>query len=101
MREFAYKCCCVDLSKQEDVAALNEMTRNATEVTYLTFRKHARSLDQWAVDHGYDVPGIRQSGLTLKRDWAVSFHKSQFNGADCYYMRWSAIEFIWVKVKRL
>ena len=95
-KKFVYRCCCCDLSQPTDVQALNRMIEEAKPVTYRTFRKYAVGLDQWAKEKGYGDP----PGLTLKRDWAVSYHKSKIMGQPCYYLRWSAIEFIWIQFPR-
>ena len=96
MKDYQYLCCCCDLSQPKDVEGLNQMVREARQVTYRTFRKYAVGLDQWAREKGYGEP----RSLTLKRDWAVSFYKSKILGNPCYFLRWSAIEFIWIKFPR-
>jgi len=35
--------------------------------------------------------------LKIDEDYSVSFHRSKFKGKRCYYVRWSGIEFIFVK----
>lgn len=68
------------------------MVADAKDVTYQTVQRHCQGLAEWASSKGYGEP----RSLTLKKDWAVGFYKSVFMGLPCYYVRWSAIEFIWV-----
>lgn len=36
-------------------------------------------------------------GFTLQNDYHVSYHKSKFEGYDCYYMVHSAIEWVFIR----
>ncbi len=74
---------------------IHEMIDAAIDVTYQTMLKHCPGLIDWAVEQGYERHG--RDGLTLKKDWAVSFHRSKYRGRRCYYVCWSAIEFIFVE----
>lgn len=35
-------------------------------------------------------------GLTMAGDWSVSYHRSRLHGRAVYYLRWSAIEYVFV-----
>jgi hypothetical protein len=76
---------------------INEMTEQATEVTYETMSKHCEGFLDVAYELGYERSSRQGHGLTLKRDWAVSYWKSFYDGLPCYYFVWSHIEHIWVK----
>lgn len=71
--------------------AIHAMIDAARDVTFQTFCRHV-SINQLAHDFGYSVGAER--GLHLKDDFAVSFHRSVYKGQRCYYMRHSAIEYI-------
>lgn len=89
-KKFVYAVSCVDLSNGDDI---QEMVDVAIETNYETVQKHCRGLLDWAEKQGY---ARRQSdGLTLKHDWAVRYFRSTFRGRKCYYVRRSAIEYIW------
>jgi len=45
---------------------------------------------------GYVVNPGRGKGLTMTRDYNVTYHKSNIRGTDVYYLRHSAIEYIFV-----
>ena len=34
--------------------------------------------------------------LTMDKDWHVSYHRSNYDGKDCVYFCWSAIEHVFV-----
>lgn len=98
MKDHVYLCCCVDLTQRRDIDGLNQMIRDAREVKYETMLSHCRGMLQWAREHQYELD--RRYGLTLRQDWHVSYHKSTILGEPCFFLRWSAIEFIWVKFPR-
>lgn len=92
-REYWYKTCCIECD--DCVDDLNRMIEEAVPITYRTMRRHCGGLDTWAINHGYELHHTR--GLTLKSDWHVGYFKSSFKGRPCYYLVWSAIEFIWTQ----
>ena len=98
MKDYRYLCCCTDLTQPLDIEGLGQMVQEAKDVSYWEMLSHCEGMSDWARQHGY-VRDCRQ-GLTLQRDWHVSHHKSTILGEPCYYLRWSAIEFIWVKFPR-
>lgn len=73
------------------------MVDQALDVTYETLQSHCIGLDQWAKQMGYE--STSRVGLTLKDDFAVSYHRSEYNGRRCYYVRHSAIEYIWTETR--
>lgn len=91
MKPFQYVTCCVNSTAE----SIHAMADSARDVTYRTVLKNCEGLMQWAKDMGYERSS--RLGLTLKDDFAVSFHKSTYRGQPCYYVRHSAIEYIWVK----
>jgi hypothetical protein len=66
-----------------------DMTDKARKITYRTFKKYAEGLEEIASAMGYGP------WLSLKKDWAVSYYKSTYDGRPCVYMDHSAIEHIW------
>lgn len=89
---YEYLTSCVDSTAD----AINAMVVRAIDVTYRTMLLRCPGLLDWAESVGYERDG-RSGGLTLERDWAVSFHRSKYRGKRCYYVRWSAIEHIFVE----
>lgn len=84
-----YRTCCIHAAGE----AIREMVEGAREISYRTFRKHCHDLDGWAQAMSYFL--YPSQGLTLKRDWHVAYYKSTYQGAPCYYLVHSAIEYIW------
>ena len=85
-KSYHYVGCCVHLDGDD----ITEMCEQATPVTLATIRKHCEGLKEWEEQHGYG------RHLALSKDWHVGFYKSKYRGQPCYYIRWSAIESIWV-----
>lgn len=96
---YRYITSCATIRK-EDVPHLEKMVDDAKSITYQTFRRHCRGPDltEWVESHGYTRRGL---GIHLKKDRCVSYYKSRFKGAPCYFLVWSAIDFIWVPENNL
>jgi hypothetical protein len=92
---YRYGTSCVDCTESR-VEALKQMIAEALPVSYATMRRHCPTLVQWSFRQGYERDP--RKGLTLKNDQIVSYHKSTFEGRPCYYVCWSAIEYVWVEV---
>lgn len=91
-QRFQYLTCCVSIA-QEQVDDLHNMIERARTIEHDTFIKRC----DWAPlarQLGYAVGS--EPGLHLKDDWHVSYHLSVFQGKPCYYLRHSAIEYIFV-----
>jgi hypothetical protein len=90
-KEYHYNTNCVNSNGRD----IQRMTDNSVAVTYDTFLKHCEGVQEVAAQLGY--AGHPRAGLTLKQDWHVGYYRSTFRGKPCYYMVWSAIEYIWTK----
>lgn len=99
MKEYVYLCCCTDLfGNTEKVETLNKMLADRQQTNYQAVQRHCKGLLEWSKKIGY---GARKSdGLTLQHDRMVGFYRSKWRGKPCYYVLWSAIEYIWVKTRR-
>lgn len=86
---FNYLTCCVNST----AFAIHAMTDAARDVSLATIRRHCVGVADWARGMGYAVGA--EVGLHLKDDWAVSYHKSTYQNRACFYIRHSAIEYIW------
>lgn len=93
--EFTYWKSCPELTDAE-VEIQSRMIADAAEVTYETFRQRVggEDLARWAASKGY--LRNRLHGVTLKSDWHVAYYRSTWDGRRCYYLVWSAMEFIWL-----
>ena len=88
MREFVYVFNCTGIADGA-LEHLEQMIEGARDITLPTLRRHV-DLKEWENEMGYG------SWLRLKDDWCVSFHKSKVVGVTCYYIRLSAIEYVFV-----
>lgn len=70
------------------------MVDRARDISYETFMRQCDCADL-VENMGYATG--REVGLHLKDDWHVSYHKSTFQGMPCYYMRHSAIEYVFIR----
>ena len=89
MKMFTYATCCVNSTAEQ----IHAMVAAERTVTLATLRRHCADLDDWARTMSYAVGAER--GLHLDKDWAVSYHKSRYDGRPCYYIDHSRIEHIW------
>jgi hypothetical protein len=93
-KAYHYWKSCVDLHGSE-VELLADMVEAETKVTLTTLLSHCEGVREWAEDRGY--ARNRLSGLTLREDSLVRFYRSKWRGERCYFIRWSAIESIWLR----
>ena len=84
-----YITCCVDST----AADICPMVERARQITYRTLRRHVGAAALAETFPAYDWRR-RPHDLTMRRDFAVSYYKSVYRGRPVYYVRWSAIEFI-------
>ena len=90
MKPYRYTTSCVE----SDGPSIQAMQEAAQDVSYRTMLRRCAGLLEWAVGRGYKRR--RDRGLTLRADWHVSYHRSTYRGAPCYFLCWSSIEFVWV-----
>lgn len=81
-----------DCTRTKDIRALDDMIDNARQITYKTFMKHVDRNDIIKLFPQYDWTTGR--GLTLKRDYHVSYYKSKFKNQPCVFINHSSIEYI-------
>lgn len=86
-----------DCVSSNDGAAIQAMVDEAVDITYGTARKHlGDALTKLELRLGYDT-GRMRGGLRMRKDWAVGYARSYYQGRECIYVRWSAIEYIFVR----
>ncbi len=74
---------------------INEMVDAELEISLRTFLEHVNIDDLYSV-----LPYERdpRKGMTLRQDWAICFYRSKYRGDRCYFVKWSAIEFVFQEV---
>ena len=100
---FRYIGCCVDWNgrPRKEIDALIDMQDNGIQITYRTFCKHVPisevlEIGIYPFTEYYWKPGKTRE-LRLKDDWSVGFYRSKYRGKRVYYMKHSAIEYIFRK----
>jgi hypothetical protein len=93
-KPYVYWKNCVGFGGPREVAKLTEMIDNAVDITYGTFFRYC-DLNEATELLGYEKHHTR--GLILKKDWHVSYHRSKYNGKTVYFLKHSAIEYIFVQ----
>lgn len=91
--KFVFLTNCVNCPGPNAGQAIRDMVDAAKDIAAETFFRRCR----WqpiARELSYSVGS--EGGLKLRNDWHVSYHKSVFRGQPCYYLRHSAIEYIFV-----
>ena len=95
MKPFTFETSCVDSTALH----INNMRDHPQhrEVSYQTMLRNCDGLLMWAKSKGYDPRVNVGSGITLRDDPYVAYYKSVYRGQPCYYLVWSAIEWIWTQ----
>ena len=76
---------------------LQDVIEKSIRISWRTLIRHVpvdeirRSFPDYTYNGQVDVGCFH-----IKDDWSVSFHRSRYRGRWCYYVRWSAIEFVWI-----
>lgn len=87
---------CVDWPEADvdEPGGLCDMIDNALQISRRTFLAHVdrRQLAELERELGYSRH--HQQGLTMAKDYHVSYHRSQLHGQRVYYFRHSAIEYV-------
>jgi hypothetical protein len=98
MRKYRYYKSCVDFSVAEASKpdGLLSMIDNNIEITRETFlsKVDRDEFEELSTRLGYSLHP--KCGLTMKNDFHVTYHRSQFRGKRVYYFRHSAIEYIFI-----
>lgn len=75
---------------------INAMTEAALDVTRRTFLRHVDQSELADIAEGMGYCWHPSQGLTMAADWTVSYHRSRYCGRRCYFLKWSAIEYVFV-----
>jgi len=83
---------------EHDVPALCQMIDQEHTITRRTFLSHVDKVDQQELERhlGY-APHAKDSALTMRRDWHVSYHRSKLHEETVYYFKHSGIEHVFRK----
>lgn len=73
---------------------LCDMIDNATDITRETFLKHVDLAALAKLEGELSYARQPSQGLTMAKDWHVTYHRSKLHGQTVYYFRHSAIEYV-------
>jgi hypothetical protein len=90
--EFRYAGNCVGV-RGRNLYKLNQMIAAARDVTRRTFLQHVNRSDLQQLEHQLGYVQYPQQGLTMAGDYHVSYHRSHWGFAACYFFTHSAIEY--------
>lgn len=89
---YVYKGSCIDSTAQ----LIQDMTQKSHRISWKTFKKHIKCGRKFLLIIGAIFEETTDKQIEAC-DW-IAFRKSKFNGKPCYYIDWSSIEWIWVKM---
>lgn len=85
---------CVDEQTDTHVERLNAMTDKGRAIKAETFFRYVdRERISRELNYAY---GRFERGVRLAKDYHVQFFRSNWRGKPCYYLVWSAIEYVFV-----
>lgn len=83
-----YVTCCI----YSTADAIRDMVDQERQVSYRTALKHIGRAELAFVFPDYEWGHAR--GLRMHNDWHVGYYRSRYLGKPCYFVRHSAIEYI-------
>mgnify|MGYP003565075035 CR=1 FL=1 len=89
MKKYIYKMCCIHSCYR----LINDMKEKSIEITANTFFKYV-SLK--FVNEMLDYTLNGKSLNSIKKDYYVTYHRSEYKGSKCYYLFHSGIEYIFI-----
>lgn len=94
-RKFFNSCVNWPESDVHAPGGLCDMIASAIQITRRTFLRNVDQQDEAELEKAFGyAPHDKTSSLTMARDWAVSYHRSKLHGKVVYYIRHSAIEYV-------
>jgi hypothetical protein len=96
-KTWEYLTNCTDCPGPNAGDDINDMPADAEKISREKFLRYVDTASLKRVEEilGYDKHAAH--GLTMARDWHVSYWLGHFRGEACAYFDWSAIEFIFTK----
>jgi hypothetical protein len=97
MRKFYHSCVGWPESDVHAEGGLIDMIDQNQAVTRRTFLKNVDRKDEAELERAFGyAPHDPTASLRMSKDWAVSYHRSKLHGKTVYYIRHSAIEYVFV-----
>ncbi len=93
---YDYFTSCVDVSGDE-VSTLQDMVDRSLQITRATFLGYVNRDDLRSLERALGYADHHARGLTMAGDYMVSYHRSTWGAARCYYFCHSGIEYIFLE----
>lgn len=90
-KQYIYATACLNSTHE----LITKMVEQEKKVSLSTIKKHCQGVSDWAQQVGYETD--KRRGLTLEQESHVGYYKSVYDSKPCYFIRHSAVEYIWVK----
>ena len=90
---------CVDWPRHDAREGLQSVIDNSIDITRKTFLSHVHRRDRVELEKNLGYETNYKCGLTIASDWAVTYHRSEIHGKKVYYLRHSAIEYVFARLK--
>ena len=99
-KDFVYFTNCIS-AKGEDIRDMidHPKQKNITRETFLTHVDYKSEVAPMEETMGYSI--VNDGGLRMANDYMVSYSRSFYKGAPCYYFSWSAIEYIFIDAREI
>jgi hypothetical protein len=76
---------CINLNGSK----ISDMVNDSKQISYNTFTKN--------IDGGRTVLNEMFGTVPhISKDWSVSFYSSKYNGKKCYFLKHSAVEYVFM-----
>lgn len=86
MKKFTFITSCVNAIGKD----IQEMVDKARDISFRTFFRYVDLKD---IQEAF---GYHRDWLLLRDDYHVTYHKGNYRGVPCYFMKHSAIEYVYV-----
>ena len=96
MERLRYYSNCVNWPRDDvhEPGGLCTMIDEAKDITRSTFLLHVDPTDRRDLEAQLGYSLTRDGGLTMKRDYHVSYHRSRLHKRTVYFFKHSAIEYV-------
>ena len=91
MEKLKFRYDCVNPENKEE---LFHIVDNNQEITFDTFKKRINLEDFKSLCRNLVYAVGKENGLHIKDDWHVSYHKARYHGKPIYFLKHSAIEYV-------
>ena len=99
MTKHRYYSNCVSWPRNDvhEEGGLCDMIEQEQSITRRTFLAHVDPTERREIEAQLGYSLTRDGGLTMKRDYHVSYYRSRLHGKPVYFFKHSAIEYVFTQ----